>query len=69
MIGVINGEPAKDHFLARFLEESGFFSSAFGYQMRRISPIAMAAAKEAAEPESEPEEDVDDSDAGASESA
>jgi ATP-dependent Lhr-like helicase len=69
MIGTINGEPAREHFLARFLEESGFFSSAFGYQMRRISPIALAAAQESVEPEAEADDDVDDLDSGASESA
>jgi ATP-dependent Lhr-like helicase len=39
LIADINNEPARDHFLARFLEESGFTPSAFGYQMRRISPM------------------------------
>jgi ATP-dependent helicase Lhr and Lhr-like helicase len=69
MIGTINGEPAREHFLARFLEESGFFSSAFGYQMRRISPIALAAAQESVEPEAEADDDADDLDSGAGESA
>jgi ATP-dependent helicase Lhr and Lhr-like helicase len=69
MIGTINGEPARDHFLARFLEESGFFSSAFGYQMRRISPIAMAAAQESVEPEADSEDDADEADSDASETA
>jgi ATP-dependent Lhr-like helicase len=39
LIADINNEPARDHFLARFLEESGFTPSAFGYQMRRITPM------------------------------
>ena len=39
LISDINAEPARDHFLARFLEESGFTPSAFGYQMRRITPM------------------------------
>ena len=39
LISDINSEPARDHFLARFLEESGFTPSAFGYQMRRITPM------------------------------
>jgi ATP-dependent Lhr-like helicase len=34
-IGEINGAPAGEHFLAPFLEESGFLLTAFGYQMRR----------------------------------
>ena len=39
LIADINAAPARDHFLARFLEESGFTPSAFGYQMRRITPL------------------------------
>jgi ATP-dependent helicase Lhr and Lhr-like helicase len=39
LIGEINGEEPRQHFLARFLEESGFTPSAFGYQMRRITPM------------------------------
>jgi ATP-dependent helicase Lhr and Lhr-like helicase len=41
LIGTINGEPAREHFLGRFLEESGFVNTAVGFQMRRIEPIAM----------------------------
>ena len=41
LIGTINGEPARLHFLARFLEESGFVNTAIGFQMRRIVPIAI----------------------------
>ncbi len=69
MIGTIHGEPAREHFLSHFLEESGFFSSAFGFQMRRISPAAMAAAHESTEPESESEDDDADAEASAGESA
>ena len=43
LVGTINGEPARQHFLARFLEESGFVNTAVGFQMRRIVPIAMPA--------------------------
>ncbi len=39
LIADINAEPAREHFLSRFLEESGFTPSAFGYQMRRITAI------------------------------
>jgi ATP-dependent Lhr-like helicase len=39
LISDINNEPAREHFLARFLEESGFTPSAFGYQMRRITAM------------------------------
>jgi ATP-dependent helicase Lhr and Lhr-like helicase len=60
LIGTINGEPAREHFMARFLEESGFINTALGYQMRRIVPIAMPesdAANESAE-----DSDSDDGD-------
>ncbi len=39
-IGAINSEPARQHFLARFLEESGFVSTAVGFQMRRFAQLA-----------------------------
>jgi ATP-dependent Lhr-like helicase len=35
LIGEINDQPAIDHFLAPFLEESGFVETALGFQMRR----------------------------------
>jgi len=35
LIGDINDQPAVDHFLASFLEESGFVATALGFQMRR----------------------------------
>ena len=35
--------PAREHFLARFLEEAGFVNTALGFQMRRIIPSATAA--------------------------
>lgn len=38
-IGEINGEPAREHFLARFLEESGFVDTALGFQMRRTNIV------------------------------
>jgi ATP-dependent Lhr-like helicase len=40
LVGSINGEPAREHLLARFLEESGFVNTAAGFQMRRIAPLA-----------------------------
>src|SRR5262249_6644620 len=43
LITTINDEPAPNHFLGRLLEESGFVSTAAGYQMRRITPSAYAA--------------------------
>ncbi|HEY1924239.1 MAG TPA: hypothetical protein VGG58_03235, partial [Candidatus Acidoferrum sp.] len=42
LIAEINNAPARDHFLARYLEESGFNPSAFGYQMRRVTPMVPA---------------------------
>ena len=39
LIGEINDAPAREHFLARFLEEAGFVSSAPGFQMRRVAPV------------------------------
>jgi ATP-dependent Lhr-like helicase len=56
LISTLNGEPAAEHFLARFLEESGFSPSAVGFQMRRVSGAAIGHV----EP---PEEDADDDDA------
>src|SRR5437764_1099942 len=44
LISTINDEPAAGHFLARFLEESGFVSTAAGFQMRRIAPSAYSPA-------------------------
>jgi len=35
LIGEINDAPAREHFLAPFLEESGFVNSPLGFQMRR----------------------------------
>jgi ATP-dependent Lhr-like helicase len=44
LVGTINGEPARLHVMAGFLEEAGFVNTAIGFQMRRISPIAIASA-------------------------
>jgi ATP-dependent Lhr-like helicase len=54
MIGEINGTPAREHFLARFLEESGFVDTAMGLQMRRTNVI-----EKTKEPEPEDDEDSD----------
>ena len=35
LVGEINGAPAQEHVLARFLEEAGFGRTALGFQMRR----------------------------------
>jgi ATP-dependent Lhr-like helicase len=52
LIGTVNDGPAREHFLARFLEEAGFVNTALGFQMRRLSPIPM--------PEPAAKEDGDD---------
>ena len=36
MIATIDGTPAGEHVLARFLQESGFVLTAAGFQMRRV---------------------------------
>ncbi len=44
LIDTISGQPAYQHFLARFLEEAGFHASPRGYQVRyRPEPSASAA--------------------------
>jgi ATP-dependent Lhr-like helicase len=42
LVAEINGKPAREQFLARFLEESGFADSALGFQMRRVSSVSIA---------------------------
>jgi ATP-dependent helicase Lhr and Lhr-like helicase len=39
LIGEINDAPAKQHFLAHFLEDAGFVHTALGFQMRRVTRI------------------------------
>ncbi len=43
LIGTINDVIAREHFLARFLEEAGFVDTTWGFQMRRVTPIPIAA--------------------------
>lgn len=59
LIGDINDAPARDHFLARFLEEAGFVNTALGFQMRRITP--MVPNQESMEPPTESDEDISES--------
>lgn len=67
LIGEINGSPARDHFLARFLEDAGFADTTLGFQMRRVTAIA-ALQRELANAESGGEMDQDSpEDAGFSE--
>jgi ATP-dependent Lhr-like helicase len=54
LIETINEMPANDHFLARFLEESGFLPSTAGFQMRRSTAAQLSAVDEDADDE-EPE--------------
>ena len=49
LIGTINDTPAAEHFLARFLEESGFVPTALGFQMRRIESQRQEASEEEAD--------------------
>src|SRR5579871_463555 len=59
LITQINDAPARQHFLARFLEEAGFSDSAGGYYMRRVAkplpPATDADEEELAEEASTPE--------------
>jgi ATP-dependent Lhr-like helicase len=61
LIGSINEVVAREHLLARFLEEAGFVNTALGFQMRRVTPVAMAEAQDAAE-EAANDNDPDDAD-------
>ncbi|HEY2013955.1 MAG TPA: crosslink repair DNA glycosylase YcaQ family protein [Bryobacteraceae bacterium] len=56
LIATINGAAAGEHFLARFLEESGFVPTAAGFQMRRVAQAAPSS------PEA-PEDEMDENDA------
>jgi ATP-dependent Lhr-like helicase len=59
LIGTINGEPARIHFMARFLEESGFVNTAVGFQMRRITAAAISPANESGATENVADESSD----------
>ncbi|HEY2822249.1 MAG TPA: crosslink repair DNA glycosylase YcaQ family protein [Candidatus Acidoferrum sp.] len=61
LISDINAEPAREHFLARFLEESGFTPSAFGYQMRRITPMVPSQDDPATEESADNDDDLSES--------
>jgi hypothetical protein len=40
LIGEINDQPAREHFLARPLQDAGFVDTSSGFQMRRtVAPI------------------------------
>ncbi len=56
LIAAIDGAPAREHFLARFLEDAGFVNTTLGFQMRHVTPIA---APFDAEAHGEPDADED----------
>ena len=43
LIGEINNAPAREHFLAPFLEDARFVNTVLGYQMRRTKPLIVTA--------------------------
>jgi ATP-dependent Lhr-like helicase len=56
LIGEINNAPAREHFLARYLEDARFVNTVLGYQMRRTKPLIVTAdTAEDAEEEDAPE--------------
>ena len=56
LIGEINEQPAREHFMARMLQDAGFVETAVGFQMRRmITPIPSIAVPD-------DEEEMDDED-------
>jgi ATP-dependent helicase Lhr and Lhr-like helicase len=46
LIGTINDQPAREHFLARFLEDAGFVNTVLGFQMRRMHSLGTPARQE-----------------------
>ncbi len=66
LIGTVNYAPAREHFLARFLEESGFVNTSLGFQMRRVSRIALPNDEQTSD---EGDLETDDNDSEATESA
>jgi ATP-dependent helicase Lhr and Lhr-like helicase len=63
LVGTINDRPAREHFLARFLEDAGFVNTVLGFQMRRMHSIGTPA------PEEEALDSVEDDEPEISESA
>ena len=59
LIGHVNDAPAREHFMARFLEDAGFLNTAMGFQMRRVTPLM--ATRDAEETPEEPENDLSES--------
>jgi ATP-dependent helicase Lhr and Lhr-like helicase len=62
LVAIINDKPAREHFLARFLEEAGFVNTVHGFQMRRVHSIAApVAAEDLAEDEPDDEPQISES--------
>jgi ATP-dependent Lhr-like helicase len=61
LVGEINGTIAKEHFLARFLQEAGFVATSQGYQMRRVGgPLtSRSVVEEEEEPDEEPADEIE----------
>jgi hypothetical protein len=53
LIGEINDAPAREHFLASYLEDARFVNTVLGYQMRRTKPLIVSATDSAADSEEE----------------
>src|ERR1700723_3129994 len=62
LVGTINDRPAREHFLARFLEDAGFVNTVLGFQMRRVHSMGAPALEE-------PLDSVEDDEPEISESA
>jgi hypothetical protein len=60
LVGIINEKPAREHFLARFLEEAGFVNTVLGFQMRRVNTIAAPTPTPTPVDDSADDDDVDD---------
>jgi ATP-dependent Lhr-like helicase len=57
LIGEINNAPAREHFLAPYLEDARFVNTVLGYQMRRTKPLIVTA-DSAADAEDEDAPDI-----------
>jgi ATP-dependent Lhr-like helicase len=66
LLGTINDQPAREHFMARFLEDAGFVNTVLGFQMRRVHALGVPVV---AEDSSEPAGDVEEDEPEISESA
>lgn len=60
LIGTINEESARDHFLGRFLEDAGFVNTVLGFQMCRVVPI-MTSQESGGEVAEENDQDIQES--------